>query len=100
MNTARIDNSPVSVVEAMAAGLCVVSTRVGGLPLLVEDQVDCLLTPPGDARAIASAALRILHQPGLSARLSLNARRKAERFDWSVIVPQWERLFTELGGRA
>lgn len=98
LNTSRVDNSPVSVIEAMAAGLCVVSARVGGVPLLAEDQVDSLLTPPGDAAAIATAVRRILHQPGLSARLSLNARRKAESFDWSVVTPQWERMFVELGG--
>ncbi len=92
VNTADIDNAPVSVLEAMAAGLCVVSTRVGGLPYLLEHEQDALLVPPRDPLAMAQAVRRILEEPSLAARLSANARKKAERFDWGAVVPEWIRL--------
>lgn len=93
VNTALVDNTPVSVLEAMACGLCVVSTNVGGIPHLVHDGSDALLVGPGDAPAFSRAILRILADPGLSARLSRNGRRTAEQFDWSVVLPQWDALF-------
>lgn len=92
LNTTNVDNTPVSVLEAMACGLCVVTTNVGGIPYLVTHEYDALLVPPDDPEAMASAVRRILTEPGLAKRLSTNARRTAEQFDWSVILPQWEQL--------
>lgn len=93
LNTANVDNAPVSVIEAMACGLCIVSTQVGGIPDLLEHEVNALLVPPGDPGAMAAAVQRILVEPGLASRLSHNARKKAEQFNWPVILPQWETLF-------
>jgi glycosyltransferase involved in cell wall biosynthesis len=93
LNTANVDNTPVSVLEAMACGLCVVSANVGGIPYLLEDERDALLVPPDDSRAMAAAVRRILTSPRLAETLSQNARKKAESHDWAVILPQWERLF-------
>jgi glycosyltransferase involved in cell wall biosynthesis len=95
LNTTNVDNTPVSVIEAMACGLCVVSTNVGGIPYLLEHEVDALLVPPNDPEAMAEAVGRILSQPGLAESLSRNARHKAGQFDWQVTVPQWEALFEQ-----
>jgi glycosyltransferase involved in cell wall biosynthesis len=92
LNTAGIDNTPVSVLEAMLCGLCIVSTNVGGIPALLEDGYDALLVPPNDPQAMARAVRRIVAEPALAERLSRNARRKAEQFDWSRILPQWKTL--------
>ena len=92
LNTARIDNAPVSVLEAQAAGLCVVSTNVGGIPWLLESGRDGLLVPPGDAQAMAVAVGRILREPALANTLSQNARRRAEDFDWPNVLLEWESL--------
>jgi glycosyltransferase involved in cell wall biosynthesis len=94
LNTTNVDNTPVSVLEAMACGLCVVSTNVGGVPYLVEDGKDGLLVPPDDAKAMAVAVRRIVTEPGLAERLSRNARAKAEQFDWSIILPEWISLLS------
>jgi len=99
INTTNVDNTPISVLEAMACGLCVVTTNVGGLPYLLEDGVDALLVPPDDPQAMANAIRRLLTEPGFSEKLSANARRKAEGFDWSMILPQWEKLFLELDNK-
>lgn len=92
INTTDVDNMPVSVLEAMACGLCVVSTDVGGIPYLLEHEKDALLVPPNNPGDMAEAVRRILTELGLAACLSAGGRYKAERFDWSIILPQWEAL--------
>ena len=60
---------PVAILEAMAAGLAVVSTPVGGVPEAVTDESEGLLVPPGDVRGLASALRRLVEDPALSIRL-------------------------------
>ena len=98
INTTNIDNTPVSVLDAMACGLCVVSTNVGGIAYLLEHDQDALLVPPNDPEAMTDAVHRILTEPGLALRLSRNARRKAETHDWSVILPHWESMLLAVAG--
>ncbi len=95
LNTTNADNMPISVIEAMACGLCVVSTNVGGLPYLLTHEDDALLVPPNDPDRMAAAVRRLMTEPGLAARLSRNARQKVEQFDWSAILPQWEEIFAK-----
>jgi glycosyltransferase involved in cell wall biosynthesis len=98
LNTTNVDNAPVSVIEAMACGLCVVTTNVGGIPYLVEHERDGLLVPPDDAQALAGAVFRILDDHSLAGRLSRNGRQKAERFDWPPIIAEWKALFASVAG--
>ncbi len=99
LNTTEVDNTPISVMEAMASGLCIVSTNVGGLPYLLEHEQDALLVPPDNPQAMARAVRCILTEPGLGEHLSFQARRQAEQFDWSVVLPRWEALLAEaIGG--
>ena len=72
LNPSRVDNMPNSVLEALACGLPVVSTRVGGVPYIVRDGVTALLVDAGDAEAMAAAVLRLLRDAELAAR----ARRR------------------------
>lgn len=95
INTTNVDNTPVSVLEAMACGLCVVSTDVGGIPYLLEHGQDALLVPADSPEAMAAAVERILTEPGLAERLSFQGRRKVEQFDWIVILPQWEKVLLD-----
>jgi glycosyltransferase involved in cell wall biosynthesis len=99
LNTSNVDNTPVSVLEAMACGMCVVSTDVGGVPFLLQHEVDSLLVPPNDSRAMAGAVRRILTEPDLAGRISRNARLRVESFDWAVILPRWDSLLSGLVGR-
>lgn len=99
LNTSQTDNAPVSVVEAMACGLCVASTDAGGLRHLLDSGQDGLLVPSEDAEAMAEAVLRILQDQTLAQRLSGSARRKVERMDWSVILPRWEALLRDVTER-
>jgi glycosyltransferase involved in cell wall biosynthesis len=92
LNTANVDNTPVSVLEAMACGLCVVSTNVCGIPYLLRHEEDALLVPPRDPQTMADAVRRLLRDPELALRLSVNARKRTEQFDWSNILPRWESV--------
>lgn len=92
INTAHFDNMPVSVIEAMALGLPVVSTEVGGMPYLLEHGVDGLLVPDGDVQAMVAAIVRLHREPDLAQRLSAAARLKAEGFDWGVVREKWIHL--------
>jgi glycosyltransferase involved in cell wall biosynthesis len=65
------------LLEAMASGLPVVTTRVGGNPALVDDEVTGLLVPPGDPAALAKAIIRLVEDPLLAERLGAGAREAA-----------------------
>lgn len=97
VNTSTIDNTPVSVIEALCSGLCVVSTQVGGIRHLLDNGRDSLLVPPNDTAALAGAIGRILCDHQLAARLSHNALEKARDFDWNVVLPRWHRLLRAAG---
>ena len=99
LNTSNVDNTPVTVVEALACGLCVISTSVGGVPYLVQHGEDALLVPPDDAHAMSAAVRRVMSTPSLAEKLSLGGRQNALSRDWSLLLPQWERLLNEVSAR-
>jgi len=96
LNTTNIDNTPVSVLEAMACGLCVVTTDAGGLPYMLTDGKDALLTPRGDAEAMSDAVQRLFDDADLAASLSANAARTAAPCDWPLVLRQWELLLDQI----
>jgi L-malate glycosyltransferase len=95
INTTNLDNTPVSVIEAMALGLPVVSTDVGGVPYLIEDQKDGLLIPPNDRDHFVDAIHKLCTNNELARSLSANARKKAEDFDWQNVKQHWLTLLRE-----
>ncbi|NJL94794.1 MAG: glycosyltransferase family 4 protein [Anaerolineae bacterium] len=99
LNTTNVDNTPVSVLEALACGLVVISTDVGGMPYLLSHEHDALLVPPQDPTRMAEAVRRVIEAPALAAQLSWNGRRTAEAFDWQSVRAQWDHLLTEVQGK-
>ena len=80
--SSRSEGLPLSILEAMAAGLPVVATTVGGVPELVLEGETGLLVPPGDPQALAGAIERLLDDSTLRGRLGAAGRiRVEERFD-------------------
>jgi L-malate glycosyltransferase len=92
LNTPRIDNRPICVVEAGAFGLPVVSTDVGGMRDLVENERNALLVPDDDDRAMADAVMRLVADPALAERLSIEGRALAEQSAIELVLPKWERV--------
>ncbi len=92
INTTDFDNHPVSVIEAMALGLPVVSTNVGGLPFLIEDRIDGILVPPGNAVKFAEEIENLMSDSELVRKITLNARKKIEEFDWLTIKNNWFKI--------
>lgn len=93
LNTNRVDNAPVSVLEAAASGLPIVATQVGGLGDLLDDGGSALLVGDNDAQAMADAVARLLDDEALATRLSQAGRRVAERSAWPSVRDQWLSLF-------
>lgn len=97
LNTTTVDNTPVSVIEALACGLCVVTTDPGGIRYLLEEGKTALIVPVSDAHAMAAAVERLLLDAPLAARLSAAGRALVEPFDWEVVLPLWESLLLSAG---
>ncbi|WP_053972505.1 glycosyltransferase family 4 protein [Mangrovimonas sp. ST2L15] len=92
INTTNFDNMPLSVIEAMALGLPVVSTHVGGMPYLVSHEKDGWLVPPNDTKAFVETLIYLFEHPEVASSIALEARKKVEGFDWEVVKKQWVGL--------
>ena len=91
------EGSPLSVMEYMAAAKPVVSTRVGGVPELVREDVHGLLVEPRDPEALAEAVTRLLRDPALAKRLGTEGRQRQQReFSLEAMVRRIEDLYEEL----
>jgi glycosyltransferase involved in cell wall biosynthesis len=98
----RSEASPNSVIEAMAAGLPVVATNVGGIPELVAEGQTGRLVAPGDPEALAGALLDMLEHPERAADFGRAGRRRIEdTYSFDRMVEQFETLYlTELAAKA
>jgi glycosyltransferase involved in cell wall biosynthesis len=100
LNSPLIDNMPLSLIEAQAAGLPIVSSSTGGIPVIVTDGVTGLLVPPGDDEALAAAALRMVRERGLAGRLSRAAREHClANYTWAAVGPAWLSAYRALAAR-
>jgi glycosyltransferase involved in cell wall biosynthesis len=86
------ENFPHVLVESLAVGTPVIATRVGGIPEIVEDEVNGLLVPPGDPVALAAAIERFLADGELRRRLDDAARASVARFAPEAIVDMLETV--------
>lgn len=100
INTNHVDNTPVAVIEAAALGLPIVATRVGGVEHLLSDGETGLLVADDDDAAMAAAVLRLVEEPPLAERLSVNGRAMAEASAWESVHAGWRDLFGELASSA
>ena len=92
INTTNFDNMPVSVIEAKALGLAIVSTNVGGIPYLIEDGVDGLLVDQNNVKSMVKAIIQTISDPSATELRIKKARTKVEAFDWNHIKLKWHEI--------
>jgi glycosyltransferase involved in cell wall biosynthesis len=93
LNPSRVDNMPNSVLEAMASGVPVVSTNVGGVPWILRHEINGLLVASGDHAAMAAAATRVLGDRELASRLRTAALADIQQYTWPRIEQQWGAVY-------
>ena len=82
-----------AALEAMAAGVCVVAARAGGIPHIVQDDVNGALVPPSDAPALAAAIRTLLDDPARRRRLAARGRADSELWSWEASTRELVRLY-------
>jgi glycosyltransferase involved in cell wall biosynthesis len=95
------EGNPLSVMEAMASGLPIVSTAAGGVPTLLENAKEGLMVQPGDVQGLSLSMISLLRNRELRQALGRAAARRAkERFDVSTMVQAHEALYESLVDQA
>jgi glycosyltransferase involved in cell wall biosynthesis len=95
--SSRSEGMPMALLEAMAYGLAVVATRVGGIPEALDDGVEGILVEAEDPAALAAAIDRLAADPGERARFAAAARARAERLDAVEVAGRLDRIYAALG---
>ncbi len=99
--SSRSEGIPLTLIEGMAAGLPVVSTRVGGVPEVVVEGETGLLAPAGDADALAAHILHLAGSPDLRAKLGQAGRERARAsFDEGRMIASYDQIYGGFAGRA
>jgi glycosyltransferase involved in cell wall biosynthesis len=96
VQTPAVDNMPLSILEAFASGLPVVSTDIGGVGAILADGVHGLLAPPDDDAAVARCILRLLEEPGLAMRLADAGHRSTDALVWDAVRERWRAAYERL----
>jgi glycosyltransferase involved in cell wall biosynthesis len=100
LNASNIDNMPISILEAFAAGTPVVTTNAGGIPYIVTDGETGLMVEREDGDGLARAALRLFEEPGLASKLTRGAREQSRLYTWSAVRDGWLKVYREVAGEA
>jgi glycosyltransferase involved in cell wall biosynthesis len=96
INASWLDNMPLSIIEAFAAGTPVVTTSPECMPYLVDHERTGLLSPVGDAKALAANVIRLLRDSTLAANIAKNAHDESQQYTWGAVREQWLKTYREL----
>jgi glycosyltransferase involved in cell wall biosynthesis len=94
-----IDNMPLSVLEAFASGLPVVSTDVGGIRTILEHDVHGLLAPPGDDNRLAHLVVRMLEHPDQARAMARAAHATLSAYTWPSVRSAWLETYRRVVGK-
>jgi len=93
LNGSRIDNQPLSILEAFASGLPVVTTNAGGIPDVVTDGVTAPMVEVDDHEALARSAIALIEQPELAHRIINAGRNECRRYTWEAVRLEWLKAY-------
>lgn len=97
INTTNLDNAPVSMLEAAALNLPIVSTNVGGIPYLFENNKEAILVNPNNEAAFSAAVTSLFGEKTTCKLMTENAMKKVIGMSWDYVEKEWLTLFTEMG---
>ena len=92
LNTTHYDNTPISVIEAIALGLPVISTNVGGIPYLLKDRETALLVDDNDVDGMVASIRELISDEDLKDKLVMNALNLVQQFDWDIVKNKWLKI--------
>jgi len=95
VNPSLADNMPNSILEALASGVPVVSTDVGGVPYLVQHEKTALLVSPGDVDGMAKAVIRVLETPALASRLINAGLAEIQQYTWPNVRESLQSVYLD-----
>lgn len=96
VNASLVDNMPISILEALASGVPVVTTDAGGIPFLVEHEKTALLVPKQDSSAMSDAMLQLLKDPSQAKKLCDEGLKSVQKYTWPVIKEQLLPIYKQV----
>jgi glycosyltransferase involved in cell wall biosynthesis len=96
LNASRIDNQPLSHLEAFACGLPVVTTDAGGIPDIVTDGETGFVVAVEDHQSLARAAMKLLDDHNKATTMALKAREECNKYTWTTVCDRWLCLYREI----
>ena len=99
VNSSVVDNQPVSVLEAFASGLPVVSTGTGDISAMVRHGETGLIVPPRDPAAITKAVTSLLENQDRALDMARRAKQEVEQYTWPRVCGQWVAVYPGTGER-
>lgn len=99
LNGSRIDNQPLSILEAFACGIPVVTTNAGGITDMVTDMVSGYVVQKDDYESMASKALAALQKPHDTAQITRRAFEECQKYTWQSVGEQWNVLYRSMDAR-
>jgi glycosyltransferase involved in cell wall biosynthesis len=96
LNPSRVDNTPTSILEALACGVPVVTTNVGGIPFLVRHGLTAWLTEPESPQALADGMIEVLSDPVLRQTLIANGLALTKTCAWPIVRDRWLTLYRQV----
>jgi glycosyltransferase involved in cell wall biosynthesis len=96
LNGSEIDNQPLSLLEAFACGIPIVTTDVGGIPYIVADGINGMLVPPGDFALLAERAMQLLNDSALATQLIEQGRTECRKYSWDFVRGAWIDTYQKL----
>jgi len=100
VNASVVDNQPVSILEAFAAGLPVISTPTGDIQSMVRHGVTGLLVPPGNAAAVADALIALWRDPEAGRERARRAHAQVAAYTWAAVRDRWADVYSAEDARS